>query len=62
MNPNTHFRFQGKLLLGGAFDPPTGAAIVFKATKEEVEAFVKDDPYVQNGLVTGWKVGRNDFA
>jgi hypothetical protein len=48
----------GKLLLAGAFDPPTdGALFVFKAeSAAEVEAFVARDPYVKNGVVTGHRV------
>lgn len=48
----------GKLLLAGAFDPPTdGALFVFKAeSATEVEAFVARDPYVKNGIVTGHRV------
>lgn len=47
----------GKLLLGGAFDPPDGALLVFEAgSAAEVEAFVRQDPYVANGLVTSWRV------
>jgi uncharacterized protein YciI len=49
---------QGKLLLAGAFDPPTdGALFVFKVdSAAEVEAFVARDPYVKNGVVTGHRV------
>ncbi len=49
---------QGKLLLAGAFDPPSdGAVFVFKVdSAAEVEAFVKNDPYVKNGVVTGHRV------
>ncbi len=48
----------GKILYAGAFDPPTdGALFVFRAdSPAEVEAFVKRDPYVQNGVVTGHRV------
>jgi uncharacterized protein len=47
----------GKLLLGGAFDPPDGALLVFEAgSAAEVEAFVREDPYVTNGLVTSWRL------
>eukprot|EP01090_Pellita_catalonica_P007872 TRINITY_DN18486_c0_g1_i1.p1 TRINITY_DN18486_c0_g1~~TRINITY_DN18486_c0_g1_i1.p1 ORF type:complete len:257 (+),score=40.62 TRINITY_DN18486_c0_g1_i1:76-771(+) len=35
----------------GATDIPTGAVITFEASKEEVQNFVKNDPYVQQGLV-----------
>ncbi len=48
----------GRLVLAGAFDPPTdGALFVFKADgAAEVEAFVRADPYVKNGVVSGWRV------
>ena len=49
---------KGQLMLGGAFDNPVdGAALVFKADdRNVVEDFVKNDPYVQNGLITDWKI------
>jgi uncharacterized protein len=48
---------EGKLLLAGAFDPADGALLVFQAgSASEVEAFVREDPYVANGLVTSWRV------
>ncbi len=48
----------GKLLLAGAFDPPTdGALFVFKVdSAAEVEAFVRRDPYVKNGIVTAHRI------
>jgi uncharacterized protein YciI len=48
----------GKLLLAGAFDPPTdGAMFVFRAdSATEVEAFVARDPYVRSGVVTAHRV------
>jgi hypothetical protein len=43
----------------GAFDPPTGAAIVFRGvSREHVERFVAADPYNQAGLITSWRVER----
>jgi uncharacterized protein YciI len=51
------FRKEGKLLLAGAFDPPDGALLVFRAdSPAEVEAFVQADPYARNGLVTRWRI------
>jgi hypothetical protein len=49
---------RGELVLGGAFaDPADGAAIVFKVEdKAKLEDFVKNDPYVVNGLVSGWRI------
>jgi uncharacterized protein YciI len=48
----------GKLLIAGAFDPPTdGALFVFKVdSAAEVEAFAAKDPYVRNGVVTAHRV------
>lgn len=47
---------EGQLLMAGAFaDPLDGAAFVFR-TKAAAEAFVKVDPYVASGLVTGWRI------
>ena len=49
---------RGELLLGGATgNPPDGAVLLFEADSPEVpEAFAKADPYVLNGIVTGWRV------
>lgn len=50
----------GRIVMSGPLgDPePTGAAIVFggEVSREDVEAFVNDDPYVQAGLVTAWMI------
>ncbi len=52
------FHGAGKLVFAGAFDPATdGALIVFKGDSAEVaESFVKRDPYVKNGVVTGHRI------
>jgi uncharacterized protein YciI len=43
---------RGELLLGGVLDPPDLALIVFRAADPSVvEEFVRNDPYVLNGLV-----------
>src|SRR5688572_6907888 len=48
---------RGGLVLGGALNPPEGVMLLFKGDSPAVaEAFAKADPYVQNGLVTSWKV------
>ena len=48
----------GELVLAGVFaDPLDGATILFKAgTRENIEDFVRRDPYVANGLVTEWRI------
>lgn len=49
---------RNELILGGALgDPKDGAVLLFRAeSKDVVEEFAKADPYVQNGLVTGWRI------
>jgi uncharacterized protein YciI len=48
----------GKIVLAGAFDPPTdGAMFVFRAdSAAEVEDFVRSDPYVRSGVVTAHRI------
>jgi uncharacterized protein len=46
----------GRILMAGPLgDPPHGAAIVF-ADQAAAESFANADPYVQNRLVTNWRV------
>ena len=49
---------RGELVMAGALaDPADGAVLVFKADNPTVaERFAESDPYVRNGLVTGWRV------
>ena len=49
---------RGELLLGGAFaEPVDGALLLFRADDPSVvEAFVRRDPYVANGVVTRWRI------
>jgi len=48
---------RGELLLAGALpDPYDRALLVWKASREVVERFAEEDPYVVNGLVTSWTV------
>ena len=50
-------RERGELVMAGAYDPPTGAALVFRVDDPaRVEAFAKADPYVRNGIVKKWTV------
>jgi len=50
-------REAGRIVMAGALgDPPHGAAIVFRGVgPESIEAFARDDPYVEAGLVSGWR-------
>ncbi len=48
---------EGLLVMGGAFEPADTALLVFRADSiEPIEAFVRSDPYVRNGLVTSWQI------
>ena len=48
---------RGELLLAGALpDPYDRALLVWTAPRDVVERFVEQDPYVVQGLVTGWTV------
>lgn len=48
---------RGELLLAGALpDPYDRALLVWTAPREVVERFVAQDPYVVEGLVTGWTI------
>ncbi len=51
-------REAGQMVMAGALaNPPDGALLVFKGDGPEVaEAFAKNDPYVQNGLIKKWYV------
>jgi uncharacterized protein len=49
---------RGELVLAGALtDPANGALLIFQGeSPAAAEAFARQDPYVKNGLITGWKV------
>jgi uncharacterized protein YciI len=49
---------RGDMILAGALaDPIDGAVFLFQGSSPRVaEAFAEADPYVQNGLVTKWRV------
>jgi uncharacterized protein YciI len=48
---------RGELLLAGALpDPYDRALLIWAAPREVVERFVEQDPYVGQGLVTGWSI------
>lgn len=52
------FHSEGSLVMAGALaDPADGAVLIFKGDSPEVaEEFVRQDPYVKNGLITEWSV------
>lgn len=49
---------RGELALAGALgEPPDGALLIFRGDSAAVaEQFAARDPYVFNGIVTGWRV------
>jgi uncharacterized protein len=47
----------GRLLMIGPFlDEPAGGAMGVFATREAAEQFVRDDPFVQGGIVAKWTI------
>jgi uncharacterized protein len=48
----------GRLHMAGALgDPPTGGLLVFNGDDPApAESFASSDPYVENGVVTSWRV------
>jgi len=49
------FHARGELLLVGTFgDPQNEGSMAIFATREGAEEFVKDDPFVLNGVVAKW--------
>ena len=50
------FHKRGVLIAAGPLgNPPEGAMGIF-ASREGAEEFIKDDPFVTNGLVSKWRV------
>jgi len=49
---------RGELVLAGALtDPLDTGVILFKGeSKEVVERFLEEDPYVNNGLIQSWRI------
>jgi uncharacterized protein YciI len=49
---------RGEMILGGVLvDPVDAAILLFKGESPAVaENFARADPYVLNGLITGWRV------
>ena len=49
---------KGELILAGASNEPADSAVlIFKGDSQLIaEKFVKDDPYVKNGLIVKWEI------
>jgi uncharacterized protein YciI len=49
---------RGELVLGGALsDPADRGVLLFQCNSADIPArFAKDDPYVQNGIVTAYSI------
>jgi uncharacterized protein YciI len=46
----------GDLVLGGAVGDPIESALLLFTDADAARAFAEADPYVTNGIVTGWRV------
>lgn len=53
-------RERQELVMAGALgDPPHGGALVFRGiAAAQIEAFAREDPYTQAGLVRDWRIER----
>ena len=49
---------RGELVIGGALAEPADRGVLFFSCEsaEVVKRFAQDDPYVQNGIVTGYSI------
>jgi 2-Cys peroxiredoxin 5 len=51
------FKARGQIIQGGAIlEPKPTGLISFYATREEVEKFAQEDPYVKRGLATSYEI------
>lgn len=51
------FHGNGSLLMVGTFaDPQADGSMAIFATREAAEEFVREDPFVLNGVVRDWRV------
>lgn len=50
------FHSRGLLLMVGPFANPVEGAMGIFTTREAAEDFVKDDPFVTNGVVSNWAI------
>ena len=49
------YKRDGRIIMGGALADLTGATVIFRS-KEDIETFIRQDPYFNNGLVTDHQV------
>jgi uncharacterized protein YciI len=50
------FHARGVMLMAGPLgNPPEGALGIF-TTREAAEEFIQGDPFVTNGVVSGWRI------
>jgi uncharacterized protein YciI len=50
------FHERGQLLMAGPFSDPSEGAIGVFTTREAAEEFIRDDPFVLNGVVAKWRI------
>ena len=49
------YKRDGRIILGGALADLSGATVIFRS-REDIETFISQDPYFNNGLVTDHEV------
>jgi uncharacterized protein len=50
------FHADGTLLMVGTFADPTEGSMSIFTTREAAEAFVRQDPFVLNGVIRDWRI------
>lgn len=56
------FHARGELIAAGPLGNPPASAMGIFASREAADAFIAEDPFVTNGLVSGWRVLEWDAA
>jgi uncharacterized protein YciI len=50
------FHARGEVLMVGTYENPAEGALGVFATREAAEEFVREDPFVLNGVVSSWTI------
>lgn len=50
------FHADGRLLMVGTWANPQEGSMAIFTSREAAEAFVEEDPFVLNGVVSGWRI------
>ena len=54
------FRSRGSLVMTGSFTNPEDGSMSIFTSREAAEEFIREDPFVVNGVITSWHIGEWD--